>query len=231
MTLRVMLVDDHRIVMDGLRMVVERESGWEVIGLATTGIEAVKMARRLSPDVIVMDVVMPDLNGIEATRQILAERPETKIIALSMHADRRYVREMLQAGVRGYLLKDCAAEELAQAIASAIRDQVWLSPSVAGVVVEDYTAPTPRADKDPYSAISQREREVLILVAEGHSTREIGELLHLSVKTIETHRRQAMEKLGLRTIAELTKFAIREGLVSLGSNSQSNRAPGASKRG
>jgi len=211
---RVLLVDDHRIVLDGLRAVVERQEGFEVIGVATTGHEAVRLARRLTPDVVVMDVVMPDLNGIDATRQILAERPETRVIALSMHADRRYVREMLGAGVRGYLLKDCAAEELARAMRAVLSGQVWLSPAVAGIVVDDYTHGAPGAP-GAFALLTPREREVLQLVAEGRSAKEIGALLHLSVKTVETHRRQLMDKLALRSVAELTKYAIREGLTEL----------------
>jgi DNA-binding NarL/FixJ family response regulator len=212
---KVLLADDHRIVLDGLRAVVERQEGFEVVGLATTGHEAVRLARRLAPDVVIMDVVMPDLNGIEATRQILAERPETRLIALSMHADRRYVREMLAAGVRGYLLKDCAAEELARAIRAVLGGQVWLSPAVAGIVVDDYTHGGNRDAPGAFALLTPREREVLQLVAEGRSAREIGAHLHLSVKTVETHRRQIMEKLGLHSVAELTRYAIREGLTPL----------------
>ncbi len=217
MTTRVLLADDHRIVLDGLRMVLERLPGLEVAGTAGDGEEAVRLARRLGPDIVILDIVMPRLNGIEATRQILAERPETRVIALSMHADRRYVREMLAAGARGYLLKDCAAEELARAVQAVQSGHVWLSPAVAGVVVEEYARGTPRGAAGAFDVLTGREREVLQLLAEGCTARDIGQRLCLSVKTVETHRRQIMSKLGLRSLAELTKYAIREGLTSLDS--------------
>ena len=167
---------------------------------------------------VIIDVAMPDLNGLEAMRQILAENPRTKVIALSMHSDRRYVTGMLSAGASGYILKHCAFEELAHAIHTVLRSQVYLSPAIAGIVVQELSQPkSSRARKNApsFSSLTSREREVLQLIAEGHSARDIAQLLNLSVKTVETHRRQVMEKLGIRSVAELTKFAIREGLTSL----------------
>lgn len=215
MSLRILLADDHQIVCDGLRMVIEGHGDMEVVGVAKDGREAVSLARQLSPDVVIMDVAMPELNGIDATRRILELLPHVKVVALSMHSDRRYVTGMLAAGVAGYLLKDCAAQELAQAIHTVVAGKVYLSPGIAGVVVEDYTRQLASADEQPVSVLTVREREVLQLLAEGNSTKQIARTLHLSVKTIETHRRQTMEKLDLRSVAELTKYAIREGLTSL----------------
>jgi DNA-binding NarL/FixJ family response regulator len=194
------------------------------------------MARDLSPDVVVMDVAMPQLNGIEATRQLAGEERGMKIVALSMHSDRRFVSEALKAGASGYVLKDGAFEELISAIRSVVADRVYLSPRVAGVVVDDYVrrlpargagasgnaATTGQAESDGYTpprsafdALTPREREVLQLMAEGYATKEVAHRLHVSVKTVETHRRQIMEKLDLHSVAELTKYAIREGLTTL----------------
>jgi len=175
----------------------------------------VTLVREFTPHVVIMDVNMPDLNGIEATRQILSEYPEMKVIALSMHADRRFVINMLKAGAHGYLLKDCAFEELAQAIRLVMGNKTYLSPGVAEIVVKDYVHRVPGPAQTAFSVLTAREREVLQLMAEGKSTSQIAELLHISVKTVETHRQQIMHKLGMRSVAELTKYAIREGLTSL----------------
>lgn len=218
MSIRILVADDHKIVLDGLKALIEAEAEMEVVALATNGREAVKLARREKPDIVIIDVAMPDLNGLEAMRQILSESPQTKVIALSMHSDRRYVTGMLSAGASGYILKHCAFEELAQAIHSVRRNQVYLSPSIAGIVVQELARPRNlRAGKqDPsIASLTSREREVLQLISEGHSARAIAQRLNLSIKTVETHRRQMMDKLGLRSVAELTKFAIREGLTSL----------------
>jgi two-component system response regulator NreC len=210
MSIRVLLADDHKIVRQGLRSLLEKQHGMEVIAEAEDGRTAVQLARKLSPDVVVMDIAMPDLNGIGATRQIIAEAPGVKVVALSMHSDKRFVTRMLRAGASGYLLKDCAFEELARAISAVVANQIYLSLGIAGVVVEDYVRHVPETGP----SLTPRECEVLQLLAEGSSTKEIAARLHVSVKTVETHRRHIMEKLDIHTIAELTKYAIREGLTS-----------------
>jgi DNA-binding NarL/FixJ family response regulator len=213
--LRILLADDHKIVRDGLRNLLEKDPEIVVVGEAEDGREALQLARKLSPDVVVMDIAMPDLNGIEATRQILAEIPKIKIVALSMHSDKRYVSEMLKAGAAGYLLKDCAFEELSTAIRTIARGKIYLSPGIAGVVLADYIRTGSAADGSAFSLLSDREREVLQLMAEGRTTKEVAAQLHVSVKTIETHRTHIMAKLDIHSIAALTKYAIREGLTSL----------------
>lgn len=195
---------------------MEQERDMEVIAEAADGREAVQLTRELKPDVIVMDLSMPDLNGIEATRQVLEENPGVKVLALSMHSDKRFVAGVLGAGASGYLLKDCALDELVRAIHSVAVDQTYLSPSIAGVVVQGYTQQVRGSDAPVMSSLSPREQEVLQLMAEGKPVKEIASILHLSVKTVETHRHQIMNKLGVYSVAELTKYAIREGLTSLG---------------
>jgi DNA-binding NarL/FixJ family response regulator len=211
--MRVVLADDHRMMRDGLRAVLER-AGVQVIAEAGNGREAVAEVRRVQPDVVIMDVGMPELNGIDATRRLAAEMPLAKVIALSMNADRRYVIAMLEAGAVGYVLKNSASEELLVALQAVTRGETYVSPAVAGGVVNPAThlgAPGRPARERPLSA---REREVLQLIAEGKSSKEIGVTLGIAVTTVETHRRQLMDKLNLRTIAELTKYAIREGMTS-----------------
>jgi DNA-binding NarL/FixJ family response regulator len=213
--MKVLLADDHKIVRDGLRNLLEKHADIMVAGEAEDGREALHLARKLSPDVVVMDIAMPDLNGIEATRQILAELPDIKVVALSMHSDKRFVAEMLKAGASAYLLKDCAFEELITAIRTIMKDKIYLSPGIAGVVIEDYIRKDSRAESSVFSLLSDREREVLQLMAEGKTTKEMAAHLHVSIKTVETHRTNIMTKLNIHSIAELTKYAIREGLTSL----------------
>ncbi len=215
MCVRVVLADDHKIMREGLCSLLRNDPRVEIVGVAEDGRSAVQLARELKPDVVVMDVAMPDLNGIEASRKIKAELPDVRILALSMHSDKRYISNMLQAGASGYLLKDCAFKELVQAIHTVARRQVYLSPSIAALVTEDYVRQLMTRDASPAAVLSPKEREVLQLMAEGHSTKQIAATLNLSVKTIETHRQQVMEKLDLHSVAELTKFAVREGLTSL----------------
>lgn len=215
MSIAVLLADDHKIMRDGLRLLIEREPDMEVVGEAADGRRTVQLVRELSPDVVIMDVTMPHLNGLEATRQIVAEAPKVKVIALSMHSDRRFVAGMLRAGGSGYLLKDCAFEELVRAIRTVAANQTYLSPAITGIVVEDYVRHVSPRKLSAFSVLTPREREVLQLLAEGHTTREIASRLHTSVKTIETHRQHIMGKLGTSSVAELTKYAIREGLTSL----------------
>jgi DNA-binding NarL/FixJ family response regulator len=217
MVIKILLADDHEIVREGLRNLLEKQEGFEVVAEAEDGLTAVKKAKKLSPDLIIMDIGMPDLNGIEATRQILAESPHIKIIALSMHAETRFVSEMLKAGASAYLLKDSAFEELIQAIQASRSNKIYLSPSIAEKVIKNYITSFPRESFSPFSILTQREREVIQLIAEGKSTKKVASLLFLSVKTVETHRQNIMEKLDLHSVAELTKYAIREGLTSLNS--------------
>lgn len=217
MVIKILLADDHEIVREGLRNLLEKQEGFEVVAEAEDGLTAVKKAKKLSPDLVIMDIGMPDLNGIEATRQILAESPHIKIIALSMHAETRFVSEMLKAGASAYLLKDSAFEELIQAIQASRSNKIYLSPSIAEKVIKNYITSFPRESFSPFSILTQREREVIQLIAEGKSTKKIASLLFLSIKTVETHRQNIMEKLDLHSVAELTKYAIREGLTSLDS--------------
>jgi DNA-binding NarL/FixJ family response regulator len=215
MSIRIVIADDHKIVRNGLRSLIENEFDIDVIAEANNGRTAVRISLELAPEVVVMDIAMPDLNGIEATRQIIAALPGTKVIALSMHADKRYVMEMLKAGASGYVLKDNAYEELASAIRTALGNRTYLSPQVAEIVIGDYVKLAQTANDSVFSLLSAREREVLQLLAEGKSTAQIAESLYISVKTVETYRQHIMEKLNIRSIAELTKYAIREGLTSL----------------
>ena len=217
MGVKILLADDHRIMRDGLRSLIEKQPGLEVVAEGETGRAAIKLTRKVKPDVIVMDINMPDLNGIDATRQIVAELPGTKILAFSMHTDHQFVSGALKAGVAGYLQKDTAFEELAQAIRTVVANKTYLSPKIIGDVVKGYVEKLLADESAAPAVLTNREREVLQLYAEGHSTKQISDRLNLSVKTIETHRRNIMEKLDISSIAELTKFAIREGLTSLDS--------------
>jgi DNA-binding NarL/FixJ family response regulator len=215
MTIRVLIADDHTIMRAGLRSLLEKEDDIAVVAEAENGRRAVQLAVEHKPDVVVMDVSMPDLNGIEATAQLLESLPDVKVIALSMHTDKRFVMGMLRAGASGYLLKDCASQELANAIVSVASNKKYLSPDIAGLVIEDSLYGGQQEEEAVASMLSAREREVLQLIAEGWSTKQIAAHLYVSVKTIETHRRQIMKKLDLHNIADLTKYAIREGLTSV----------------
>jgi DNA-binding NarL/FixJ family response regulator len=214
MAIRILLADDHKIVRQGLRTLLQKEPDMEVVAEAEDGRASLKLAQQFSPQVVIMDVGMPDLNGIEATRQVLADSPGIKVIALSMHSDRRFVVNMLKAGASGYLLKDSAFEELAAAIRAVMANKTYLSPGVSDVVIKDYIS-GPKPDSSAFSVLTAREREVLQLMAEGRSTKQIADRLIVSVKTIETHRQQIMNKLNIHSVAELTKYAIREGLSAL----------------
>jgi two-component system response regulator NreC len=215
MNARILLVDDHKITRQGLRSLLEKENDMQVVAEAEEGRTAVRLVRELMPDLVIMDVSMPDMNGMEATRQIVAEFPAAKVIALSMHSDTLFATEMLKSGASGYLLKDCAFEELARAIRTVMDGKTYLSPSISSVVVEDYLHRLSKTDFSNADVLTNREREVLQLLAEGKSTKQIALKLHISVKTVETHRRQIMEKLDIHSVAELTKYAIRKGFTSL----------------
>lgn len=216
MNVEIILADDHKLMREGLSSLLSKHGGIKVVGQANTGREAVQLAERLNPKVVVMDVSMPDLNGIDATRQITSRSPETKVIALSMHSDRQFVAEMFRAGASGYLLKDSAFEELASAIQTVARDQTpYIAPKISGFSLEDYS---PRESGNApllMPKLTEREREVLQMIAEGKGTKEIAAELFLSAKTVETHRQHLMDKLDIYSVAELTKFAIREGLTTL----------------
>lgn len=215
MIIRILLADDHKITREGLRSLLEKQQDMDVVAEAENGRTAVRLAHELLPNVVIMDVTMPDLNGVEATRQIVGRVPNVKIIALSMHSDSLFVTEMLRSGASGYLLKDCAFDELALAIRAVASGKTYLSPSISGVVVEDYLRRLTKTGFSSSEVLTDREREVLQLMAEGKSTKQIALKLNISVKTVETHRRQIMNKLDIHTVAELTKYAIRKGLTSL----------------
>ncbi len=214
MSRKIVLVDDHQIIREGLRSLLDKQSGLEVVAEAADGRTAVKLVRKLAPDLAIMDIGMPDLNGTEATRQINNLGLRTKVIALSMHAQAQFVRSMLEAGASGYLLKDCAVEELVDAIQTVLANRIYLSKQITGVVVEDYVRHLATKNHSVQAVLTPREREILQLIAEGRSTKEIASALHVSIKTVETHRQHVMEKLGIRSIAGLTKYAIREGITS-----------------
>ncbi len=213
--IRILLADDHKIVRDGLRSLIEDQSHMTVVGEAENGRAAIELTAELLPDIILMDVGMPDLNGVEATRRIKAEHPAIHVIALSMHSDTQFVARMLEAGAAGYLLKDCAFEELTDALEEVGQGRTYLSPTIAGPLVEDYIRRVSEDDSDNATPLSPREREVLQLLAEGLISKQIARRLGVSEKTIETHRSRLMNKLGIRSVAELTKYAIRHGLTGL----------------
>ena len=215
MNIRILIADDHNIVRDGLKALVEKEPGLEVVAEATNGLEAIELVEKLAPDIVIMDVAMPDLNGIEATRQLTSKDSTIKIIALSMHSDRRFVIEMLRAGAMGFMLKDSAFEELVEAIKNVHRGRAFLSSSIVDVVVTDYVRNLAGTDSPAYTQLSDRERQVLKLLAEGKTIKEIAYILEVSAKTVETHRLNIRDKLGISSLAELTKFAIREGITTL----------------
>lgn len=216
MSLKIVLADDHKLMREGLKELINQKIGFEVVAEAETGHAAVMESIKSKADVVVMDISMPDLNGIEATREILRGRPETAVLALSMHTDRSFVTEMLRAGAKGYMIKDSAYDELIQAVTTVGRGQTYLSPTIAGLVVDSHVChETPAEQNSAFSLLTVREREMLQLLAEGCTTKEIAEKVFRSVKTVETHRRNIMEKLDLHSIAELTKYAVRQGLTQL----------------
>jgi len=215
--IRLVLADDHEVMRNGLASLIINEFHMQVVGQAETGRDAVALTEQLKPDIVLMDISMPDMNGIEATRLILERAPETKILALSMHADKRFITEMMNVGAVGYLLKHSAVDELERAIKEIMRGHVYITPAVTGIVVQEFREAKQQQHPAESQTLSPREREVLQLIAEGKSSKEIAAVLNLSVKTTESHRNNIMSKLGLYSVAELTKYAIREGITSLDS--------------
>src|SRR5581483_3164695 len=207
--IRILLADDHAVVRQGFKMILGAQSDMEIVGEAGNGREAVELADQLKPDVVVMDVAMPELNGIEATRRIAGSAPHTRVIALSMHKDSVYVREVLRAGARGYLLKDSGAGDLVSAVRAVAQGEGYLSPAVSTAVLDDYR----RHVTNPIDLLTSREREVLQMLAEGKTNKEIAGVLNLSVYTVDAHRGRIMEKLNLHSINELVRFAVRNGLI------------------
>lgn len=208
--IRVLLADDHKILRQGVGMLIGSQSDMEVVGEARTGREAVEETTRLKPDLVVMDISMPELNGIEATRQICEGSSNTKVLALSMHRDAVYVREILRAGARGYLLKDSEDDDLLRAIRSVCRGEAFLSPAISDAVLTDYR----KHVSNPVDLLTSREREIFTLIAEGKTNKEIANMLNLSVYTVESHRGSVMEKLNLHNTGDVVRFAIRNGLIS-----------------
>ena len=209
MKTRILLADDHAVVRQGFKMILGAEADMEIVGEAGNGREALELAEKWKPDVVVMDVAMPELNGIEATRRMTGSLPHTRVIALSMHKDAVYVREVLRAGARGYLLKDSGASDLVSAVRAVANGEGYLSPAVSNAVLDDYR----KHVTNPIDLLSSREREVLQMLAEGKTNKEIAGVLNLSVYTVDAHRGHIMEKLNLHSISDLVRFAVRNGLI------------------
>ena len=213
--IRILLADDHKLIRGGLRLLVEQQPDLSVVGETNDGRETVAMAKSLKPDVVVMDIGMPNLNGIEAAFQITQISPDISVVVLSMHSDESYILRALKAGAKGYLLKDSAESDLVKAVHAVAGGKSFFSPAVSKVLLEDYVRKLKRSgSEDAYDLLTPREREILQLVAEGKSNKDVANLLNLSVYTVETHRSNIMEKLNLRGIPELILFAVRKGIIS-----------------
>ena len=215
MDLRVVLADDHGILREGIRRALEDEPGIEVVGEAKDGREAVRTVLEQSPDLVIMDISMPGLNGIDASQQILKDNPDVKILILSMYSDQFYVERALKAGVSGYVLKNSVISEVVSAIRVLSKGKVYLSPDIAGILVDDYVARVPEKKEPGTPSLTPREREVIQLLVEGLSSKEIAASLNLSERTVDSHRKNIMRKLDLHSLPQLTKFALREGFTSL----------------
>ena len=215
MSTRILLADDHHLMREGLRSVIEQDLRMQVVGQAGNGMEAVEMARTLHPDIVIMDVHMPLLNGIEATREIRNREGSPRIIALSMHREQQFVSDMFRAGADGYLLKHCVVDELDAAIQTVLTGRKYLSTDLTNLVIDDYVRHLDADAINHDEGLTAKERQVLQLIAEGNATKEIASLLHISVSTVETHRQHLLAKLRVRSVAELTKAAIRMGLTAV----------------
>ncbi len=210
----ILLADDHVVIRSGLRMIIEKNDDFQVVGEADDGRQAVSLAAQLKPDVIVMDVAMPNLNGIDATRQILADHPQIAVLVLSMNSDETYILRALKSGAKAYLLKDSAEADLIRAIRAVREGKSFFSPAVSRTLLEDYVRQLERrGEEDTYELLSAREREILQLIAEGKSNKEVANLLHLSLHTVETHRTHILQKLNLHSIPELILYAVRKGII------------------
>ncbi len=215
MTIRTVLVDDHKLFREGLYSLLEKKPNIEVVGQASSGLEAIDIIQELLPDIVIMDIGMKNVNGIQATRQLKALVPDTKILALSMHSNEKYIAEMLRAGASGYLVKDCAYEELLNAIETIMSGRIYLSPEIAGAFVKDFLFSGEEQIPSIFSILTPRECEVLQLISEGKTNKEIAHKLGVSVKTIDTHRQQIMSRLDIHNVAELTRYAIKMGLTPM----------------
>ena len=215
MKTKILLVDDHKILRDGLCSLAKGYPDMDVVGEAADGRTAIRLVQELSPDVVIMDISMPDLNGIDATRRINSDYPDVKIIALSMHYEKQFVSEIFKAGASGYLIKDSAFDELEHAIRVVMDGKTYMNPQIANLVIESLVSQSAPSGRQSFSLLTERAREVLQLISEGRSTKQVAADLNVSAKTVESHRRQVMGKLNIRNVAELTKYAIREGLTSV----------------
>jgi DNA-binding NarL/FixJ family response regulator len=216
MTIRIVLCDDHQLIREGLRSLLERQPDMSVVGEGINGLEAISLARDKKPDIMILDIGMPELNGIAATRRIIEDFKKIKILALSMHSDHHFVTEMLEAGASGYMLKDSAFTELTNAIRTIMAGGLFISPRLAGNVLDAFAhASKPNRKARQRIELSEREKEILQMISEGKSSKEVAGNLNISIKTVETHRQHIMQKIGIHNVAALTKFAIREGITSL----------------
>jgi len=213
--IKILIADDHKILRQGIRSLLAPHSDFEVIGETADGPETLKETFKLKPDVVLMDIGMPNLNGFEATRQIKKKLPEVKVLFLTMYQDDEYVLQALQSGASGYVLKDVAVEELVTAIRAVNNEQYYLSPSISRTVIDAYLRKTEKGEKEPSELLTAREREIVQLIAEGHTNKEIGAKLYISVKTVDAHRSHIMEKLDIHDVAQLVKYAIRKGITDL----------------
>lgn len=211
----ILIADDHSLMRDGLEAILSKESGLNVVAHAGNGHEAVRLAEKHKPDIVIMDLNMPEMNGFEALREISSILPGAKLLALSMHSDKRFIARALKEGASGYLLKDCASGELVAALKTIIEGGTYLSPDIAGLIVKDYVSSDAYEGTLAEKILTDREREILQLLSEGKSIKETSDILNISPKTVETHKSSMIRKLGIKTIAELTKFAIREGITDL----------------
>ena len=217
MPIRIVLCDDHQIIREGLRSLLEKQPDMSVVGEALNGLGAIKLVAEKKPDIVILDIAMPEMNGIATARRIFMDNPKVKVLALSMHSDHHFVTEMLEAGASGYMLKDSAFGELTNAIRTIISGGLFISPHIAGNVLEEFSrrAKPGHTPVRHVTQLSQREKEILQFISEGHSTKEIASKINVSVKTVETHRQHIMQKVGAHNVAALTKYAVREGITTL----------------